>query len=71
MDLIYYNGQQLQFSNIFQTEAETDIIYFILSVAEQQNLPANQLQLVLMGDVNSTGTLLPFLKKYIPNLDEA
>jgi len=68
IDLIYFKENHLQFINTFKTEAETDIIYFILSVADQQNLQVNVLQLVIMGDINSSGTLLTFLKKYIPNV---
>jgi hypothetical protein len=68
MDVVHLQEQQLVFANTFQTEADTDIIYFILSVAEQQKLTGDKLKLVLTGDVNANGALLSLLKKYIPEV---
>ncbi len=68
MDVVSLHGQELRYVNIFQTEAETDIIYFILSVAEQQKIHSDKLNLLVSGDVNANGTLLSLLKKYIPSV---
>jgi hypothetical protein len=68
MDIVHLHGQELRFINTFQTEADTDIIYFILSVAEQQKINGDRLQLVLTGDVNANGSLLSLLRKYVPNV---
>jgi hypothetical protein len=68
MDVVHFNGQELSFSNTFKTEADTDIIYFILSVAEQQKINGDKLKLVLTGDVNANGALLSLLKKYVPEV---
>lgn len=68
MDVVHLHAHELRFMNTFQTEADTDIIYFILSVAEQQKINADKLQLVLTGDVNANGTLLSLLRKYVPNV---
>ncbi|MES2559754.1 MAG: DUF3822 family protein [Bacteroidota bacterium] len=65
IDIIHLNGQELLFANTFQTEADTDIIYFILSVAEQQKINGDKLSLVLTGELNASGALLSLLKKYV------
>jgi hypothetical protein len=44
------------------------VIYFILSVAEQQKITTEKLHLVLTGDVNANGALLQLLRKYVPNV---
>lgn len=68
IDVVHLREQELAFANTFQTEVDTDIIYFILSVAEQQKLAADKFKLVLTGDVNAGGALLSLLKKYIPEV---
>jgi predicted Abi (CAAX) family protease len=68
MDVVHLHEQELLFSNTFHTEADTDIIYFILSVAEQQKINGDKLKLVLSGDVNANGALLSLLKKYVPDV---
>jgi hypothetical protein len=68
LDAIHLNQQELQFINTFSFEADTDVIYFILSVAEQQKIPSEKMQLILTGDVNANGPLLQLLRKYVPNV---
>ncbi|MES2779808.1 MAG: DUF3822 family protein [Bacteroidota bacterium] len=68
IDVVHMHEQELLFANTFQTEADTDIIYFILSVAEQQKINVDKLKLVLTGDVNATSALLSLLKKYVPEV---
>jgi hypothetical protein len=68
MDVVHLAGQELKFMNTFQTEADTDVIYFILSVAEQQKISGDKLQLVLTGDVSTGSALLALLKKYVPSV---
>lgn len=69
IDMIIWQKNSLRFANTFTYEADTDIIYFILSVAEQQKIQNESLEILLAGDLSITGTLLPLLKKYIPNVD--
>jgi hypothetical protein len=66
LDALHFNNQQLKFVNTFSFEADTDIIFFILSIAEQQKITIDKLQLVLMGDFNVNSTLLQLLRKYVP-----
>lgn len=68
LDAIHLHQQELKFINTFGFEADTDVIYFILSVAEQQKITTEKLHLVLTGDVNVNGALLQLLRKYVPNV---
>jgi hypothetical protein len=68
MDIMHLHSHEFRFLNTFTFEADTDIIYFILSVAEQQKIVTDKLQLVLTGDVNANGALLQLLRKYVPNV---
>jgi hypothetical protein len=68
IDAMHIENQQLKFVNTFVFEADTDVIYFVLSIAEQQKIKMDQLQLVLTGDFNTNGPLLQLLRKYVPNV---
>lgn len=68
LDAVHLYHKELKFANTFAFEADTDVIYFILSVAEQQKVAMDKLQLVLTGDVNANGPLLQLLRKYVPNV---
>lgn len=68
MHIIHFTGSDLQFSNTFIPEAETDIVYFLLSVAEQQNIHADKLEVCLLGDVNTRSSMVALLRKYIPHV---
>ena len=65
IDVMHVYQQELKFINTFPFEAETDVIYFILSVAEQQKIAPDKLELMLTGDVNANGTLVQLLRKYV------
>lgn len=69
MDIVHFHQRDLRFCNTFRFEAETDIIYFILSVAEQQKISSDKLDIVLSGDVNANGALLQLLRKYVPGVE--
>jgi hypothetical protein len=69
LDAMHIHEQELKFANTFAFEADTDVIYFILSVAEQQKIAIEKLHLVVMGEVNANGALLQLLKKYVPQVD--
>lgn len=68
LDAMHLYHQELKFVNTFVFEADTDVIYYVLSVAEQQKLTMDKLQLVLTGDINANGALLQLLRKYVPNV---
>jgi hypothetical protein len=69
MDVVFFHLNELRFVNTFTFEAETDIIYFILSVAEQQKISTDKLEIILSGDVNANGPLLQLLRKYVPGVE--
>jgi hypothetical protein len=68
MDVICLQGQELRFINTFRTEADTDVIYFILSVAEQQKIANDKLKLMLAGNISANDSLLSLLRKYVPDV---
>jgi hypothetical protein len=68
MDIFHYEGTRLKFHNYFPYESDTDVVYFILSVAEQLNLNPDQREVVLCGSVTSDGSLVSLMKKYIPQV---
>lgn len=68
MDVVCLDKQSLRLVNTFPFEADTDIIYFLLSVAEQQKLQGDTIEIMLMGEVNPNGPLLQLLRKYIPHV---
>jgi hypothetical protein len=68
LDAVHLYHQELKFVNTFAFEADTDVIYFILSVAEQQKIAIDKLHLVLTGDINANGALLQLLRKYVPEV---
>lgn len=68
MDLVHIKNSQLQFYNTFPFEADTDIVYFILSVAEQQKMNHDRLGIILSGDISSSSSLVNMLRKYIPEV---
>ncbi len=68
MDVVHINNNSLQFINTFPFEADTDIVYFLLSVAEQKKMDNNKLNVMLSGEVSNSSALVQMLKKYIPEV---
>lgn len=68
MNLIHVGNSELQLINTFPFESDTDIVYFILSVAEQQKINHDKLRIVLSGEISQTSSLVGLLKKYIPEI---
>jgi hypothetical protein len=68
MEVICFEKNQLRYSNRFPFEADTDIIYFLLSAAEVLKLNNDKLEVCLYGKVSATSTLIPLMRKYIANV---
>lgn len=68
MDVVCLDKQTLRLVNTFPFEADTDIIYFLLAIAEQQKLQGDTLEVMMMGEVNPNSPLLQLLRKYIPHV---
>jgi hypothetical protein len=67
-DVINYQKQNLTYHNTFPYEADTDIIYFLLSLCENLHIPSEKIEVVLSGDFNSNHALTGLMKKYIPTV---
>jgi hypothetical protein len=50
-------------------EADTDIIYFILSVAELLKLDQQKLLVSLFGNISASSSLIGLMKKYIAHVE--
>jgi hypothetical protein len=66
-DLGWLRNGSLAYFNTFPYEADTDIIYFVLSVMEDQKLEAGDARILVSGEVNANGPLPGLMKKYIPH----
>lgn len=68
LELIIMHGKSCQLYNQFEFEKKEDVVAILLQIIEQFNLKAEELQVLLSGDIlkNSDDELL--LKKYFPKL---
>jgi hypothetical protein len=66
--VLQYHQNEIKFLNTYHVDADTDTVYFILSVAEQLKLQADKFGIYVMGDISSTSATMGLLKKYIPNV---
>jgi hypothetical protein len=66
--VLQYHQNEIKFLNTYHVDADTDTVYFILSVAEQLKLQADKFGIYLMGDISSTSATMGLLKKYIPHV---
>lgn len=69
IEIAQVKQQELNYLNTFQVEADTDVIYFILSVAELLKLNQDKLHVSLFGKVSSSGSLVGLMKKYVTQVD--
>jgi hypothetical protein len=68
MTVLYYQQDEVKYMNTFMVEVDTDITYFILSVAELLKLSADKCGIYLLGQVSVTSSTIGLLKKYIPEV---
>ena len=68
MDVFYYNGNALHYHNYFPFESDTDVVYFLLSVAETIQLSTDNWEVVVSGNITSESSLIGLMKKYIPRV---
>ena len=69
IEIAHLKNNELNFLNTFTIEGDTDIIYFILSVAELLKLSQEKLRVNIFGNISSTGSLIGLMKKYISNVE--
>jgi len=66
--VLQYHQNEIKFLNTYHVDADTDTVYFILSVAEQLKLQADKFGIYVMGDISSSSATNGLLKKYIPHV---
>jgi len=69
LHIIQFKNNGLHYFNSFMSEADTDIIYFILSVAELLKIPSDKMNVLLFGNVSNNSSLTGLMKKYIPYVE--
>jgi hypothetical protein len=68
IDIICVHQQKVAFINTFDAGADTDIIYYMLSVAENQQIHS-PVSVFMMGDFSETVSMLSLLKKYVKEVN--
>lgn len=64
----YLLQQEIKYLNTFTIDADTDMIYYLISVAAQLKLQEQKFGVVMMGEFSSNSASLPLMKKYIPHV---
>lgn len=67
IDVLQFANDEVSFYNSFRFDNQTDIVYYILAVAEQLGITAN-LQLTIYGNIDSSDSLFALLGKYCKNM---
>ncbi|WP_397447894.1 DUF3822 family protein [Polaribacter sp. R77954] len=67
-DIVIIHNKKLVLSNSFSYLSKEDFIYYLLFVAEQNQLDTNQFQLYFLGDVSKKSELYSITYKYIKNI---
>ncbi len=69
IEIAHIKNNELHFLNSFKVEADTDIVYFVLSIAELLKLNQEKLQVNLFGNISNTSSLVGLMKKYISHVE--
>jgi Protein of unknown function (DUF3822) len=67
IELLQFIDGDLNFYNSFKFDNQTDIVYYILAVAEQLNI-TNDFRLIIYGNIESSDSLFALLGKYCKNM---
>ncbi|MES2690148.1 MAG: DUF3822 family protein, partial [Bacteroidota bacterium] len=51
--------------------SDTDLVYYVLSVATLLKLPQEKFGAIVMGDISVTSSTINMLKKYVPEVQMA
>ena len=69
LNIIVFNGKELNYYNTFDYESKDDILYFILFVIEQNKLINNETKMKLIGEEKIIKNYYNYLSKFIKNLE--
>ncbi len=67
-DIIILMSGKLILSNSYKYHTESDIIYYILNIADKLNINKAKSDFVLSGDIDETSGIYKSLKKYLPGI---
>jgi len=67
--ILYLYEGAIKFLNTFDAEFDTDLTYFILSVADLLKLPSDKFEILILGQINQTASSIGLLKKYISQVN--
>jgi len=59
---------KLILANQFSIKTQEDVLYYVLFILEQYTLNPLTVNITLVGNIESTSTLITSLKKYIKNI---
>jgi len=68
-DIVVTQFGKLKLHNAYLYQKEDDILYYILFVLKQSFLDPSKTPVLLSGDIDSNGSLIKLLEKYLPRLD--
>lgn len=68
VSVLYYQNNDIKFLNTFAVESDTDMVYYVLSVANLLKLPSDKFGAIVMGDTSASLATINLLKKYIPDV---
>jgi hypothetical protein len=71
IDVWCADRSKLLFHNTFSYESDTDVVYYLLSVAEALQISNDKLEVFISGRFTNQSTLLQLMKKYIPVVETA
>ena len=67
LEIAVFKNDKFHFYNRFQFETEEEAIYFILLVAQQNEISIANLTTTLSGEINNESNFLQKIKAHIPN----
>ncbi|MFZ4800171.1 MAG: DUF3822 family protein [Bacteroidia bacterium] len=67
VDLLQFKNDQVNFSNNFKFDNNTDIVYYVLAVAEELGI-SGDLNLIVYGEIDSNNSLFALLEKYCKSM---
>ncbi len=68
IEVIVKQDQKLLLSNQFSVKTQEDVLYYVLFILEQYQLNPITVNITLVGNLDTTSSLITSLKKYIKNI---
>lgn len=69
LDILVYNGRQVQYFNSFRQQCPDDIVYFLIFIMEQLNLNPEQVPVVVLGETSDDGHLEELIFTYVRHVE--